>query len=240
MDKNHILQEIRRTAKENGGAPLGRQRFFQETGIRETDWSGRYWSRWSDAVREAGFLPNSLQTAFDEDDLIEHYITLVRKLGRIPTNAELQIERRADPTFPSHNTFARFGTKSELISKIRGYSQAREGYDDIVSLCDSYGPLSRRSDASRPTATAENIGFVYLMKSGRFYKIGKTNAAGRRERELAIQLPQRASTVHVIRTDDPSGIEAYWHKRFADRRKNGEWFELSAADVTVFKRRKFM
>lgn len=84
------------------------------------------------------------------------------------------------------------------------------------------------------------VGFVYLMKAGRFYKIGRTNSTGRREYELSIQLPKKASMVHQIKTDDPVGIEEYWHKRFRHKRRNGEWFELSSADVTAFTRRRFM
>lgn len=79
-----------------------------------------------------------------------------------------------------------------------------------------------------------------MLKSGRYYKVGATNSFGRREREIALQLPERATTVHVIKTDDPFGIEHYWHTRFADRRKNSEWFELTQKDVRDFKRRKFM
>jgi hypothetical protein len=79
-----------------------------------------------------------------------------------------------------------------------------------------------------------------MLKAGRYYKVGRSNSVGRREYELGLQLPQRATLVHEIRTDDPPGIEEYWHRRFATRRANGEWFELLPEDIAAFRRRQFM
>ena len=75
---------------------------------------------------------------------------------------------------------------------------------------------------------------------GEHYKIGTTFSVPRRHREIALELAGKLESVHVIRTDDPGDIEAYWHKRFQAKCTNGERFALSAEDVRVFKKRKFM
>lgn len=240
MKKADILQEIKRTAAANGNVPLGAMRFTSETGIKKTDWYGKFWARWGDALREAGFAPNEFQGSYDKNELLEIYAKLAQELGRLPVTGDLRLKTRTDSEFPSSSTFDnRFGTKSEIVGQLAEFCRGRDGYEDVVRMCETYTPPNK--DMPDETEASEvNDGFVYLTKSGRFYKIGKTNAAGRRERELALQLPEKATTVHVIRTDDPTGIEAYWHKRFEAKWKNGEWFDLNAADVATFKRRKFM
>jgi Meiotically up-regulated gene 113 len=240
VDKAHILREIKRTAAANRGEPLGWRRFFSETGIKQSDWCGVYWARWGDAVREAGFSPNQLNKAYDKAELLEKYAKFALELGRLPAPADLRLKARNDSAFPDASTFIRLGTKAELVGQLANHCRGRDEYADVIRWCEQYVPRSRDVPDQSETAPEIEIGFVYLIKSGRFYKIGRSNAAGRRQYELSIQLPERATTVHVIRTDDPAGIEAYWHKRFEGKRKNGEWFELDAADVAAFKRRKFM
>jgi hypothetical protein len=129
----------------------------------------------------------------------------------------------------------RLGSKTDMAKLVREYCASRPGCADVLAYCSAIPQLAIN-------AVIEQIpeGFVYLIKSGRFYKIGKTNSLGRREREISLQLPERAQTIHSIKTDDPEGIEAYWHRRFAAKRKNGEWFDLTSSDVSAFRRRKYM
>jgi hypothetical protein len=238
VSRERILAEIRRTAEDNGGRPLGVERFAADTGIRERDWRGRYWVRWSEAVAEAGYEPNSFNNRYDDAEVIERLIGEIRRLGRMPVEAEIVIARRNDETFPSHNVFRRIGTKQVLIRTVIDYCAARPDYADVAELLAP--SVAAAPDEETTTTAASNDGYVYLVRSGRYYKIGWTRDVGRRQYDLKLQLPEPATQVHVIATDDPVGIERYWHQRFADRHKNGEWFELSKADVAAFKRRKFM
>ena len=244
MERDHIVSEIKRTAEMSGGTPLGQGRFFQETRIKVSDWKGKFWVRWGDALREAGLEPNRFGSdAHDRTFLIEKLIGLARELGHLPSVWELRLKARQEPGFPSQIAFSRWlGSKRQVAVRIREYCNGRDGYDDILALCTPIPNASSglAQSAVRAEPSGEDFGSVYLVKSGRHYKIGSTNAVGRREYELAIQLPEKLTLIHEIRTDDPSGIEVYWHKRFSSKRKGGEWFELSTDDVRAFSRRKFM
>ncbi len=172
-------------------------------------------------------------------EVFGRFAELACELGRIPVKGDLRLKKRNDPTFPNEKVFDRFGSKTDFIKELASYCQGRDEYKNVTRFCEEYlASDSHPTNDSR--ISEEQIGFVYLVKSGRFHKIGKSNSAGRREYEIALQLPERTTTVHVIRTDDPNGIEVYWHNRFASKRKNGEWFDLNAGDIAAFKRRKFM
>lgn len=243
MDKPTILAEIRRTAASNGGVALGRERFLHETGIGEGDWKGTYWARWSDAVIEAGLQPNRFNPKLDERPILAKLAALVTRLGRFPKHAEMKLERRTNATFPSVGAIAKLGDKRCLMEKVMKHCASSPDLEGTLQLIEGEMPTELASGSSHgevPPEVERLDGFVYLIKSGRFFKLGRTNSLGRRHREIAIQMPEACDTVHAIRTDDSVGIEAYWHKRLDMYRRNGEWFDLPPSEVRAFKRRKFM
>lgn len=240
MDKAHIISEIRRTAEANGGVPLGRDRFEQETGIKESTWSGKLWTRWSDAVREAGLLPNTMIQPHPVDDLLRPLAQLALELGQFPTQPEMNLKRRNDPSFPSPDSIRRrLGCKNDLAARLLEFSKANLEFKEVESLCLPH--IKHSINAPQETLASGLVaGHVYLLKHGSEYKIGRSTDPTRRYKEIRVQMPLDTEEIHVIETDDTVGIEAYWHHRFSEKRLNGEWFRLSAHDVSTFKKRKFM
>ena len=116
------------------------------------------------------------------------------------------------------------------------------GFDDIISICSKVPKtaIEKAADEKSDAVNADygKIGYVYLVRHGtrNEYKIGKTNNPVRREGEIRLELPEKIKPIHRIKTDDPSGIESYWHSRFASKRKEGEWFSLTVEDVRAFKK----
>ena len=238
MDKQQIIDEIRRTANANGGVALGWRRFEEATGIRYHEWHGQFWTRWGDAVREAGLVPNRMSEAYDENHLLGLIAALTRRLGRVPTQSDLLFATKNDPEFPSEKVFRRLGSKPQRVFRVLAFCEANPGYKDVAELWNQVPHSQPAQEPSETEDTPAAIGYVYLLRHGarREYKIGRTNNPMRREGELGIQLPEKCEPVHTIKTDDPSGVEAYWHARFADKRKEGEWFALTPQGVRAFKR----
>jgi hypothetical protein len=233
MNREQILELIRKTARENGGVPLGTDRLAQ-LGVTPTVWE-KHWARISDAQREAGLIPNKPQGTRSDEDALARLASLAKELGVFPTYRDVKVKGKADREFPSPRVFRRLGPKALLASRLAEYVRTHPEYADVAALC------SPHIQDDLPTAPHRTVQFgsVYLLRGpGRRYKIGRTNAFGRRKRELSIQLPFDTRKVHVIETDDPEGVESYWHQRFAAKRINSEWFELDTTDVAAFKRWK--
>ncbi len=209
MDRDFILEQIRLLAAKNGGRTPGKIAFQKATGIKEADWSGKYWTKWSDATSEAGLSPNVMQTAYDKEIVAEKFISLIRELGRFPVSAEIRLKARSDKSFPSHNTLANhLGKQSDRAAFIKSYCEEKGGMEDVVQIC----MLHIKAEPISPDGFEQDFpstGYVYLLKSGKFYKIGSTNNPDRRQYEIGLQLPEKIHHIHSIETDDPSGIEAY-------------------------------
>ncbi|SRR5260370_42578403 len=121
MTKAQILQEIKTHAEANNGIPLGLNKFENETGIKQWDWQ-KFWPRWNDAVREAGYTGNQLTAAYDENELMDKFAKLAQELGRLPVRGDLHVKAHADKEFPSAPTFRkRLGGKLELIKRLTDF-----------------------------------------------------------------------------------------------------------------------
>lgn len=239
MQRDDILAALRRTAQDNGGKPLGMARFARVSGIGTYDWS-KYWPRFSDLQREAGFEPNKLTSAFADDYLLDRLAGLVREINHFPIKNELTIRRHHDPTFPSKDAYERLGNKDQLISRVFAFCQGKREYVAVVRLLE---PLvkpkaSITTELTDLSSKESRYGFVYLIKERPgHYKIGASDDPDRRVYELT-KGPYKYSLESTIQTDDPYGVEAYWHKRYEGKAKRGEWYILNAADVKAFKRWK--
>lgn len=79
-------------------------------------------------------------------------------------------------------------------------------------------------------------GKVYLLKAGEFYKIGVTQGAiENRVRALQTGSPYPIEIIHVIKAQNPYALEAQLHVDYANKRRQGEWFELDKWDVLKIK-----
>jgi Meiotically up-regulated gene 113 len=172
---------------------------------------------------------------------MENLAMAVRTLKKYPSEPELMLYAREQTNFPHTKAYQRhFKTKSERLRALVAYCEQRRDLSDVLEICRPLiEPEYKTDDIEKPSKPVIK-GFVYLMRSGRYHKIGKSKHVGGREYQIGLKLPEAVTTIHSVATDDPDGIEVYWQNRFKDKRAEGEWFTLSPEDIKVFRLRKFM
>ncbi len=238
MTKEAILTEIRRVAGERNGR-IGLRAFVKATGIPEKQILGKHWATWNEAVADAGIETSTFaRVRTPEESALEAFAQLATQLKTWPTENQLSLARRRDPGFPSLSIFRRLRSAGDLPARLLKHCADRSD----LATANELATAQVSSTAPQPETydRAPVQGHVYMLRSGRRYKIGRTNSPTRRHREVRLDLPDPTHLVHSIETDDPSGIEAYWHRRFeAKRVRDTEFFNLDAADVAAFKMRKY-
>jgi Meiotically up-regulated gene 113 len=234
--RDGIIDEIRRLAARDSGQPPGQGVFAKESGIAAHKWRGVYWARWGDALKDAGFQPNEWASKSDTQAILMKFAELTLDSGSIPTKSEIDLMRRQDNSIPSSKfIISHFGGKNGLAQALLDLAVSDERFSALSDIVVAKPPAKLAISSAASTID----GWVYLIKSGDNFKIGRSDNLERRVKQISIALPEAANLFHAIQTDDPVGIEEYWHKRFADQRLNGEWFKLTKSDIAAFKRRKF-
>ncbi|HET6400682.1 MAG TPA: GIY-YIG nuclease family protein [Candidatus Kapabacteria bacterium] len=208
-----LLDDLRKITEKLGDDLTGSE--YDAQGKFNSTTLARRFGGWNEALLAVGVEPKKLVDITDEI-LFKNLEEVWLKLGRQPKRKEM---KQPLSRF-SERPYYRFGTWKMALERFVEYTNSRTSDNQSIS-------------EGQPQSLA-TAGHVYLIQSGKYFKIGKTNDLGRRTKEIAIELPEASIVIHTIQTDDPYGIEAYWHRRFKDRRKNGEWFELSEADVQAF------
>jgi hypothetical protein len=239
ITKEGIIAEIRRVARERNGL-VSLRAFRKATGIPDNQFLGKYWTKWNEALVEAGIQTGSFERDKTSDVLaLEAIAQLISRLNKWPSQAEMSVARHGDPSFPSRTVFRRLQSTGNLPSKVVQHCENRPDLAAVKEIAIVRASLETEDSATNHRAPIQ--GYVYMMQCGRRrYKIGHTNSPTRRHRELRIDIPDPTEIVHCIETDDPNGIEAYWHRRFESKRiRETEFFNLDGADVAAFKRRRY-
>ena len=243
ISRSEVLAEIRKFVAANNGVIPGERTFVTATRIKQSTWKGKHWARWTDAVREAGYDPNAMTQKIPDEGILEQLARFITKLGYFPVRDEINMQARIAPGFPVWQTIRkRYGGMPQTAAALLQFSRETANAA-LIQLCEARlqrETLKPKPDVNSPRPTIVKAGFVYLKYSPslRLYKIGKANNPHKRGAGISLLLPEDLVPKHEIRTDCPYILEKYWENRFRAKKKQGEWYDLTSADIDSFKKRR--
>jgi hypothetical protein len=156
------------------GVLVGAGVFEGEKGISRYYWAGGHWRSWSEFQKYAGHSPNLPTQKIADEIVLERFAELALEQERIPTGSDLVLKRKTDPLFPNPTCFRRWGNRDRLLRQVVDYGAGKEQFAHVLELLRSgiSSSLDRRLEAFNTN------GFVYLIRSGRYYKLGPHERGG--------------------------------------------------------------
>lgn len=146
-------------------------------------------------------------------------------------------------THRNANTLVRLTGMTNLEASITLSSLANAGlialrqarFDEreyiFVQFCMPMKTMTAAELVQKEIPEPSNPGYVYVLRGEKVYKIGRAKDPYKRSEQLAIQLPYEVELVSVYDAVDYIAAEKAAHAAFADRRLNGEWFDLTDGDL---------
>lgn len=243
MNRDQILAEIKRVAEANSSVVVGERVFFAQTRLNRRVLRRAGFPNYGAAVEAAGYRRNQLKQAYSDDQLFAPLAQLAREVGHCPTTGERAVARYKAPTFPGEAAVSRRARQEPLAQQLLRWCRDEPAFQDVARMLESTVPLQDGNSTLETRGRKIVTGYVYLMRygaHGKDFKIGHTENVQRRQSQIDMVSPRDVRVVHSIETDDPEGIEKYWHERFSERRvKTKEVFHLTPDDVAAFRRRQY-
>jgi len=113
------------------------------------------------------------------------------------------------------------------ILKVDFLQRARQ----LIDFCGT-SPLNTERGKSANGKT----GYIYVIKSQGFYKIGRTRALGSRLRPYISENPLSIEVVFTFFVYDCMEVERILHLEFESKQERGEWFLLDDSDLVRIQR----
>lgn len=236
MTREEIIKKVREWSRENSGLTPSEKIVREQLGIYSFQWS-LYWDKMTDLQRDAGLTPHVFdKTKYSREDYLDLFIKQIREYGKWPQKFLLDRKHHIDSSFPTSGAYyTKFNKVSGLAKAVLEYVYNKDGYQDVVDLCNS--ALKKYPDQEESSeAGSVSVGYVYLGIQKGDYKIGHSKDPGRRREDISTMASEPFQTIHEIKTDDMVGVERYWHDRFKSKWLRAEWYKLNSSDVRAFKR----
>ena len=186
-------------------------------------WSDIKWQTWSSLI-----LPHFDELVDLETlslDALENIYGEILEFSFWPDDAET-VDEILDSLPPDVFEASEIQMVLNLFQRIEG----------LIKMCQSVQGIERANVILEWAQSGKQPGFIYLLRSSSgYWKIGLTSAPENRRKTFDVKLPFEIAYEHLIPTNEMKKAETWLHRKFANKRVNGEWFNLSPEDVEWIK-----